>query len=1591
MAMASLKKSAAATLPARARRRRLVVGAFVLGVLLVAADSWRPGAQEANEAAFQLSSSQIYAAKEPKHITIGFRQLAHLDFRVYKVKDPVAFFANLPNKHVLGSPEPEVAQEPTLIERISTWKAARRRAIVDFARRQVSHEYRRRRRAARPEPVVARRVVDQRRYAQVPVLNEQQLVASWREILPRTRDTELRTLPIEVAEPGVYLVEAVHDRARAHTVLVVSDLGLVTKASPAQLFAFVARRDTGEPLADCVVTGLAGRHSIFTTTTTPDGVVAQALGGGAGSLIALARCGDDTIVTDPGGWWGGEDETSEAARTLKGLVYTDRPVYRPGHTVHLRAILRWRTASGLQPFDARSVEVSISDPEGKVLVRESRPVDEFGSVAFSYVLPASVPLGRHGIRVTTGTDEAAGSFDVQEYRKPEFDVLVSTPARRVTQGERIAARVQARYYFGQPVANGRVRYAIYRQYWTSPLRWIDDPEGGAEGGYFGGGEKIDEGTATLDADGAAAITVPTSTTEDGDDYALRLEARVTDNSGRESGGETSVAATHGSVLVVARPDRYLVARGSEARVNVRVLAYDGTPQANRRVDVSLARTWWDTTMQREAVASGTVTTDAEGRATWAARVPDTGGSYEFSARVSEQGRTLRARTSFWVPDQATPADDDSVLELVADRGEYQPGDTARLQIRGENAAGPVLVTKEGEITHWHRLVRVGAEGVVDVPVAEEDIGDTHVNVAFLRQGRLYRAERKLRVPPRSKTLDLTVTPDAPIARPREGARYTIRVLDAGGAPVRAQVSVSIVDEALYAVRPDTTPDPARFFYRQPYSRVVTTYARHYAFDGYSGAAQLQLAARRRPMALADFKADRPERPEVRREFPDAIFWKADLVTGPDGTARVEVPYPDALTTWRLTARATTVDTRVGGAIARTLVTKDVIVRAIAPRFLVEGDTMQLPVIVHNYLAEAAPFDLNVSASTLAPLEGAPAGSVSSSIASRGTMRTLWPYAASSVGRATVLARATSPADGDAVEIPLPVLPYGLRRDEGVSGSMAAATRDHQVTLDVPEGSNPAARSIRVTLAPSLAGSMLSALDWLAEYPYGCTEQTVSSFVPNLLVMRTLDTLRLAPTERLGALDRMAGAGLRRLLDMQNDDGSWGWWKTAEGEPFMTAYALYGLLEARRAGMSVAQPPITRGAAAVARLSREYPRMVPELKAWMAYVLARATAEGGVEAGDLGEWDQRAALDELWAARDRMRVQGQAMLVMSLDAVRDARAADLARGLLERATQKGDLAWWQADGDPWLDDWGDTTPEATALALRALLPHAAQDVRIERALRWLMANRTGSYWYSTKQTAMALYALVDYVQARQERPAAIDVDVVVNGQVVATRSFTPANWTDPTPAVIEAPATAGPNTVRLVKRGEAPVYWSATAQYYDTRGELGATGSRQLALSRRYARLAPVRTKDGRLVYREAAFDGTMKPGDVVLVRLTLAGAHDWRYLVVEDPIPAGTEAVQAPEQYPLETRTATGGWHREYRDARVVFFEGSLASGRVEYAYLLRAVTPGEFRAMPARVVPMYVPGVFASTAPQAVRVTTEGLEAQAPAGAGAAQAGGRP
>ena len=447
-------------------------------------------------------------------------------------------------------------------------------------------------------------------FAQVPLLNPDQLVTAWRELLPDHRDPEYRRVPLEVKEPGVYLVEAVSGLLRAYTIVIVSDVGLVTKVSPGQFMVFAADRFSRRAEGRTATSRCCWIRRLSAVAKPPaDGVLElRAARSQAEHIVGVARCGNEVAATDPGGWF-----TSQAPRQLVGYMYTDKPIYRPGHTVHLKAVLRWRERDALMPFDRPTAEISVSDTNDKVVFRQSLKVDEFGAVKASFPVPLTAALGHYTIRVASGDEQATAAFEVQEYRRPEFEVILTPEKRFVVQGEEASRPCRRATTSGSRSPTRALRYVVNQQPYYSPFRWDDGAEGEEGSQYWYGDDQRIEGDLRLDAQGRGQIRVPTAVDDNGRDFSVRIEAQVTDASSREVSGNTVVHATYGTFLLSARASGYVFRASQSVPVSVRAIDYSGNPRVGVAARLVLERMTYRSGLLQRTDRDGSGTADRDHR------------------------------------------------------------------------------------------------------------------------------------------------------------------------------------------------------------------------------------------------------------------------------------------------------------------------------------------------------------------------------------------------------------------------------------------------------------------------------------------------------------------------------------------------------------------------------------------------------------------------------------------------------------------------------------------------------------------------------------------------------------------------------------------------------------------------------------------------------------------------------------------------------------------------------------------------------------------------------------------------------------------
>ena len=1316
----------------------LVVIGAALGIATMRSRAKAPGAEEityeepeprrestSNKPFFSLTTNRTYGTSDNPRLWVDYQGVDHLDFRVYQVKDPRKFFTQLKDPHQMGEDEEEevtssLPRRKSFLEKVRSFKRKAFAEVKEFVRAQLKRDSRQAfNQKFRKESETVRTPLNVADYARVPLLNPDLVVTTWREPLqPLEEEYDKRMIPLGRRSPGVYLVEAVHNDLRAYTVVVVTDLTMIDKTTrDGDLLIYAVDRKTGEPRPGAEIEIVREKKTITTGKTDDQGIfrtkiaeakhpekqdeesadeegneeeVVEEEHPAAKSLLILAKHSGNFAISDHGALYmdGYEEESGE----IKSYIYTDRPVYRPNHKVNFKGILRAVDSNGTyKPVDSNTVTVTVEDPNNATIFTKEISLTARGTFAGDVEISEEAPLGNYNIVADVNGTRSSGSFEVAEYKKPEYKVTVSTPGKFVQAGQKANFSIDAKYFFGAPVAKAEVKYYIYRsRYYAWSYGNEDDSELTGEesdeedeySSYYGGGDDmVQESEGTLDARGHMNVDfqVPPPDEKDTSDYSYRLEAQVTDSARRTMDGAGSFVGTRGTIVANANPERYVYQKGDVAKVVVNTSDYEGRPVAASVQLQFVERTWTRKPKQEDedeysypeyeinerVIGSGAVQTDSQGQGSYDYTTTEDG-NISIKTVIDDGGKKVASIGGYlWVTDRQSEwsessyySEDHNSIKLVPDKKSYRAGETAHVLAILPTDKAHLLVSTE--LTNVMSLQHVNSPGrsiILDIPIVANYAPNVFLNVSYVKNGDMYTSDQRLIVPARDKMLNLEIISNKNEYKPRETASYTILARNADGSPVSgAEVSLGVVDESIYSVAPDYSGNIKSEFYGMRYNSVETQLSISYTFTGYAGDKPMYLARNKPAYQLADFKNEgNLVQPTIRKNFKDTAFWQPDVVTGADGKATVKVELPDNLTTWRATARGVTSDTKVGATKYKVLARKDVIMRLETPRFITQGDTVTLSGIVHNYLNADKSTQISLEVNG-AQLQGAAQQTVN--VRKQGEHRVDWQISAANVGQITLLAKALTDTESDAVELPLMVVPRGLHQVKNESWTFAEETADKTFSIALPADADPRARNLRIEIAPSVAGSLFGALDYLTTYPYGCTEQTMSSFLPNVIVSQALKDVKTTSLRNNNDLAKKVKKGIDRLYAFQHDDGGWGWWKDDQSDPFMTAYVVSGLTWAKQGDYDVSDDRIGKGREKLKQMldagkTEAGTAIDLETRAFMVYALEES-----------GGSDSR-HVEMVFSERGNLQPYGRALLALTFKQRKDEKRAREVAAEIER--------------------------------------------------------------------------------------------------------------------------------------------------------------------------------------------------------------------------------------------------------------------------------------------------------------------------------------
>ncbi|TAL30153.1 MAG: hypothetical protein EPN93_20230 [Spirochaetes bacterium] len=1400
----------------------------------------------------------------------------------------------------------------------------------------------------------------------------------WDDTIREFEPYEWRYQSVEMNEPlppGGYCIEVTGaDKVTSRKFFSVTSVGVVVKRSRESVFAYVTDLVTNAPVPGAAIALFDNtpekqeyRESEYAykpperIEDLPVAVVQKGATDVTGVYHAPLKSDMHVSIlavgTDGSYSFCSTGSPNQFAREEnKFFIYTDRPVYRAGDKVHYKILGKHR-AERFVPLgrDTYHYEIRNIDTDDTI-DSGSFPLDEWGTFHGDIQLSSEVRLGEYELRAGTSPDDlyAAGRFYVEQYRKPEFKIELTPTAAFFTNGDTAEFKVEARYFFGAPLKGALVRYRFYesRLRDTDTTYWWEEDYGRSES-Y----NKIKlEGEKYLDDNGIASLKLHC-----GDypyDREITLETTIVDSSNVSITSRESVKIGRGEYYIKINPAQNFFSDDEKKIVQVKTLAHDGKP-VSAPVEIKVYRyVWkpWQRVYVHDAkpVFEKKLTTGEKGTAEL--ELPgklDVYGEFDIVATGRDKKENvISANRVVWIYSNFGYKIESRFknLELAVNDAELEkPGEiTCLLKSRFNDAW--VCITLEGRDVYESRVVKMtGNITPVKLDIKARYAPNLFITATMQRNRALFMSSAGVSIPDPDTGLTIAVKADREKYLPGDTVKLAVKAADTAGRPVQADISLGVVDEAIYQIRYDHTPRMRDFFYSKISNWVLTNYS--YPITILAG-------------------AGKEGKIKVRENFKDTAFWKPDIRTGADGNAELSFTVPDNLTTWRLTLRGHDREGRVGEKKSEILVTQDLVARIGKPRFFTEGDRLSLIGIVNSNTArglEAVATEFKMDGTAVSPEEKAKI-----SLPAFGSARAHYQVQVPGNRESVDLyfqARADAEAK-DALKLTVPVqskgVPYKLYGLGDMSGNREVTLSPLGATDDFeyrPE-------TLTITVHPDPIAQLMRASKYLAEYPYGCVEQTISRFLPNLAFKALLAKRGMKDVPVDPELDAKISVGIQRITQMQNDDGSWGWWSGDRGNEFITGYVLYALRTAKGLGYPIDGESARQGLEAVERMLQNESLLSPDGKAYLLYIYAF-----------YGKWSKTAyaalakesALSN-YAQAFLVRAMALAPGIASIPAQDRAAIAKLlpeqVAALKNRQQTDGKGAYWAPGENPWA--WQGASTEMSAHVLAALVESGDTGTIPASIVASICKRMRGGAWTSTKETAHVFFAFCKYLEARTgELSSAGNITFSLEGKDIATLAYdtkTMRDW-EKLSVTVKLPGSAG-SAFKVAARGSAgpdalfELALNGNLNFKDT-GFLSLFKSEDrsvrslengISLARRYYSVMRVRDANNSeyFVPEEIGDRNALKVGDELLVKIKFRAQDNFEYLVLEDYLPSGFEVVM---------KNAYGEYqpfsHAEQWDNRMVFFFTGLEKNRVyEIAYIMRAELPGEFLARPSRMECMYEPSI---------------------------------
>lgn len=1403
------------------------------------------------------------------------------------------------------------------------------------------------------------------------------------------------------------LVELIHgsETYPRRAIVQLTEIGITAKFSRLNNLIYVSHLKDGNPISAAVVEIRGDDGQIVWMGRTDDKGIARTPGWEAMGLmprnewseprqwVFVSKAGQKAYANSernidiyrfniPTAW-----RVSSGDRT-SATMFTNQGIYRPGDKLLVKGITRTLQSGQWAVSSNRTVRVKITDPSSEELFVQDYTTNTMGSFDLEYPIDPNAPLGYYSIRVFDGDEElSTESFQVQEFKPVETEVTVHTNKDEYVWGEQLEASLDGHYLFGAPMSSAQIKWSVSRSRSSFTPPGFDD--------YFFGSNTDDYyssswsyatvmsgKTEKLNERGLLDVSMML-TNNNTETSSLVIEGNVTDKNRQEVSGRRNVTVHAGKFYIGLKPSTTFHSLGDRLDLNVITVDTKGNQLKGNDIRIELIRREWISVREKSGDGTfqwnsqikdsveGVYRVHSDDRPVLQRLMPASTGYYIIKGFAKDGlGNTITASCNVYVTGEGYTGwslRDDDAIDLVADKKNYNPGEKAKILVKSPYEKCRALITVEREGILTHKAVELqGNADFVEVPVTKDMIPNAYVSVILL-QGRtaLPTAERmedlgkpsfkigytKLSVNSDENKLKVDLGLKKTKFAPNEWVDLDVQIKDQKGNGKAAEVTLYVEDIGVLNLVNYKTPDPFSYFYRHRELGVSTSESRKYVMD------QIVQANLKDKGGVGGGGDDVFAAVAVRKNFKACVYWDPSVMTDQSGKAKVRFQLPENITGFKVIAVAHSADSKFGNSDKNITVSKELMLRPALPRFVRVGDAVDAGVIVHNYsdkdgsvklFAEIDDVDLKDQAAREIFLKKGESEEV----------RYKFDVRRNKTGRFTFKAVMNGLTDGVEVAIPMKIPTYS--ETVAFSGS---ATESRKEQIKVPGNIYSDFGGLQVKTASTALVDLDGSVKYLFEYPYGCLEQKTSRVLPVILFGDVVKAFGLeAFPDGASNVEEVIQQYLDEVPKFQQYDGGFSYWPGGNYvSPYVSVYTMFALVQAKAKGFSISSECYERGLSYLKT-------MVRQASSWDRYGLFYWHTTNAFALATLAEsgYYDAPSVELLFQRRDEMPLYARAMLLQAVIKGKGNRAIadELRRNLMNAIKMNPTTAHFEEPVSTGLEWTFHSNIRTTSAILQVFLDLDKENVPwAEKVVKYLLEDRKDGRWRTTQENVYVFWALGSYFRVFEKNIPDFKAKVVLEGKQILNEVYQGRSL---------AAHMSNVNFDQLKRDVSLPLVFDHS-------------GSGQLYYSVRmtYAPRSGVEIKsrdEGIKVLKtffdekgNSVTDGKFKAGALYKIQLSISSSQDRKFVVVDDPLPAGFEpinvnlATSSSSAAEISGTDSRGGWwsygtfnNSEMRDDRVLVFADWLTQGKHTFTYLARATTYGRFELPATKAEEMYSPEVLA-------------------------------